>query len=256
MKLFYRQFGSGPPMVILHGLFGISDNWVSIARTLGEWYTVYVPDLRNHGQSPHSEVFDFNALEDDLLELTEEFSLNNFILIGHSLGGKTAMYFALHHPQSIKKLIVVDIGLKKAPVNTEHQMLINAMLGVDFSRAKARSDVDRQLEVAVTSQRLRQFLLKNVYWRDSRTLDWRLNLHVINKNLLNIFEGVDIPARYTGPALFIRGGRSGYLREEDLEELKKKFPGALVKTIPEAGHWVHVDSPGEFLEAVKDFLDQ
>ncbi|MEI6887931.1 MAG: alpha/beta fold hydrolase [Bacteroidota bacterium] len=256
MKLFYRQFGSGPPMVILHGLFGISDNWVSIARTLGEWYTVYVPDLRNHGQSPHSEVFDFNALEDDLLELTEEFSLNNFILIGHSLGGKTAMYFALHHPQSIKKLIVVDIGLKKAPVNTEHQMLINAMLGVDFSRAKARSDVDRQLEVAVTSQRLRQFLLKNVYWRDSRTLDWRLNLHVINKNLLNIFEGVDIPARYTGPALFIRGGRSGYLREEDLEELKKKFPGALVKTIPEAGHWVHADSPGEFLEAVKDFLDQ
>ena len=224
MKLFYRQFGSGPPMVILHGLFGISDNWVSIARTLGEWYTVYVPDLRNHGQSPHSEVFDFNALEDDLLELTEEFSLNNFILIGHSLGGKTAMYFALHHPQSIKKLIVVDIGLKKAPVNTEHQMLINAMLGVDFSRAKARSDVDRQLEVAVTSQRLRQFLLKNVYWRDSRTLDWRLNLQVINENLLNIFEGVDIPARYTGPALFIRGGRSGYLREEDLEELKKKIP--------------------------------
>ena len=256
MKLFYRQFGSGPPMVILHGLFGISDNWVSIARTLGEWYTVYVPDLRNHGQSPHSEVFDFNALEDDLLELTEEFSLNNFILIGHSLGGKTAMYFALHHPQSIKKLIVVDIGLKKAPVNTEHQMLINAMLGVDFSRAKARSDVDRQLEVAVTSQRLRQFLLKNVYWRDSRTLDWRLNLQVINENLLNIFEGVDIPARYTGPALFIRGGRSGYLREEDLEELKKKFPGALVKTIPEAGHWVHADSPGEFLQAVRAFLDQ
>jgi len=256
MKLFCRQFGSGPPMVILHGLFGISDNWVSIARILGEQYTVYVPDLRNHGQSPHSTVFDFAVLEEDLLELTEEYSLENLVLMGHSLGGKTAMYFALHHPQSIKKLIIVDISLRKAPVNTEHQMLIDAMLGIDFTKVSARSDVDRQLENKIHSQRLRQFLLKNVYRRDNKILDWRLNLHVINANLLNIFEGVDVPGRYTGPALFIRGGRSDYIREEDFEELKSKFPGALVKTIPEAGHWVHADAPGEFLEAVRAFLDQ
>lgn len=256
MKLFCRQFGSGPPLVILHGLFGISDNWVSIARTLGEQYTVYVPDLRNHGHSPHSTVFDFAVLEDDLLELTEEYSLENLVLMGHSLGGKTAMYFALHHPQSIKKLIIVDISLRKAPVNTEHQALIDAMLGVDFTRVSARSDVNRQLERTIHSLRLRQFLLKNVYWRDDKTLDWRLNLHAINENLLNIFEGVDVNGLYTGPALFIRGGRSDYIRDEDLGELKNKFPGALVKTIPEAGHWVHADAPGEFLEAVRVFLDQ
>ncbi|MCX6282438.1 MAG: alpha/beta fold hydrolase [Bacteroidetes bacterium] len=256
MKLFCRQFGSGPPMVILHGLFGISDNWVSIARTLGEQYTVYVPDLRNHGQSPHSPVFDFNVLEDDLLGLIEEYGLENIILAGHSLGGKTAMYFALHHPQMIKKLVIVDISLRKAPVNTEHQMLIDAMLNVDFSRVSARSDVDRQLQATVKSQRLRQFLLKNVYWRDDKTLDWRLNLHAINENLLNIFEGVDVPLQYSGPALLIRGGRSGYVMDEDFVDLKNKFPGLVVKTIPEAGHWVHADSPGEFLEALRAFLDQ
>jgi pimeloyl-ACP methyl ester carboxylesterase len=256
MKLFCRQFGSGPPMVILHGLFGISDNWVSIARTLGEQYTVYVPDLRNHGQSPHSPAFDFSVLEGDLLELTEEYSLENPVLMGHSLGGKTAMYYTLHHPQSIKKLIIVDISLRKAPVNAEHQELIDAMLGVDFTNVSARSDVGRQLESKVRSQRLRQFLMKNIYWRDDKTLDWRLNLYAINENLLNIFEGVDVQGRYTGPVLFIRGGLSDYIPDKDLEELKNKFPGALVKTIPGAGHWVHADAPGEFLKEVRAFLDQ
>ena len=256
MKLFCRQSGNGPPMVILHGLFGISDNWVSIARELGEQYTVYVPDLRNHGQSPHSDVLNFSALEDDLLELTEEYSLGEIVLMGHSLGGKTAMHFALHHPEKIKKLIIVDIGLRKTPADMEHQMLINAMLNVDLSKARARSDVDRQLETTVHSMRLRQFLLKNVYWRNKHALDWRLNLPAINDNLLNMLEGVDIPGQYTGPVLFIRGGRSDYIRDEDLGELKNKFPGLLVKTIPEAGHWVHADSPGVFLQAVRAFLDQ
>jgi esterase len=256
MKLFCRQFGSGFPIVILHGLFGISDNWVSIARELGGKYAVYVPDLRNHGQSQHSPVFDFPSLVDDLLELTEDLNLKKFFLAGHSLGGKVAMYFTLQHPEMISKLVVVDIGLRKAPVNMEHQMLIDAMLGVDFSDATARSDVERQLAVTVHSQRLRQFLLKNVYWRDKQMLDWRLNLHAINKNLLNIFEGVDVPGKFEGPALFIRGGRSDYIKEEDIAELKMKFPGALVETIPEAGHWVHADTPGEFLEILRKFLDQ
>jgi len=256
MKLFCRQFGKGSPVVILHGLFGISDNWVSVARILGEQYAVYVPDLRNHGQSPHSPIFDFSVLEDDLLELTEEYALHDIMLLGHSLGGKTAMYFSLHHPEMIKKLIVVDISLRKAPVNAEHQMLIDAMLNVDFSKASARSDIEQQLEVTVHSKRLRQFLLKSVYRRDKHALDWRMNLPAINENLLNIFEGVNVSGQYTGPVLFIRGGRSGYIRDDELQELKNKFPGALVKTIPEAGHWVHADAPGEFLEVVSAFLDQ
>ena len=256
MKLFFRQFGTGQPVVILHGLFGLSDNWVSFGRQLGDHYSVYIPDLRNHGQSPHSKVFDFPSLEDDLVELVEENELESIFLVGHSLGGKTAMFFALHHPWLVKKLVVVDISLRKSPPNREHQLLLNAMMAVDFGAAKSRSDVDKQLHATVKSSKLRQFLLKNVYWRDRHNLDWRLNLQAINENLLSVFEGVSVSGSYPGPTLFVRGGLSDYVAETDLGDLKIKFPGAEVKTIANASHWVHADAPGEFYDIVKDFLDR
>ncbi|MCX6305199.1 MAG: alpha/beta fold hydrolase [Bacteroidetes bacterium] len=256
MKLFCRRFGTGQPVVILHGLFGLSDNWVSFGRQLGDHYSVYIPDLRNHGQSPHSKVFDFPSLEDDLVELVEENELESIFLVGHSLGGKTAMFFALHHPALVKKLVVVDISLRKSPPNREHQLLLNAMMAVDFGAATSRSDVDKQLHATVKSSKLRQFLLKNVYWRDRHSLGWRLNLQAINENLLSVFEGVSVPGSYPGPTLFIRGGLSDYVAETDIGDLKIKFPGAEVKTIANASHWVHADAPGEFYDIVKDFLDR
>ena len=256
MRLFCRHFGQGKPVVILHGLFGISDNWVSFGRLLGEHFTVYIPDLRNHGQSPHSGVFDFPSLENDLAELMEDYSLPEIFLVGHSLGGKTAMYFALHHPELVKKLVIVDISLRKSPPDREHQQLLNAMMAVDFSAAKSRSDIDRQLGVVVKSVKLRQFLLKNVYWRDRNTMDWRLNLKAINENLLAVFEGVSGRGVYPGPVLFIRGGFSDYIHDSDLPELKLKFPGAELETIASASHWVHADAPGEFYGLVKNFLDR
>ena len=255
MKLFCRQFGAGKPVVILHGLFGLSDNWVTFGRELGENYSVYIPDLRNHGQSPHSGVFDFPSLENDLAELMDDHGLNEIALIGHSLGGKTAMYFALHHPDRVNRLAIVDISLRKSPPDREHQHLWNAMLDVDFSNAKSRSDVDNQLKTTIKSTRLRQFLMKSVYWRDRHSLDWRLNLKGIDENLLSVFEGVSDSGVYEGPALFIRGGLSDYIRDTDLAELKMKFPGAEVKTIANASHWVHADAPGEFFNMVKSFLD-
>ena len=255
MKLFCRVFGTGKPVVILHGLFGLSDNWVTFGRLLGEHFTVYIPDLRNHGQSPHSAVFNFPALEDDLTGLLEEHGLDEISLIGHSLGGKTAMFFAIHHPAIVKKLVVVDISLRKSPPDREHQQLLDAMMAVDFSIAASRTEVDLQLQAKVKSARLRQFLLKNVYWRDRYSMDWRLNLNAINDNLLSVFEGVGDPGSYTGSALFIRGGLSDYIRDSDLPEIKMKFPGAEVKTIANAAHWVHADAPGEFYLLVKDFLD-
>ncbi len=256
MKLFYRHSGSGKPVVILHGLFGLSDNWVTFARRLSDDYSVYLPDLRNHGQSPHSSVFNFPSLEDDILELVEDVGLEEFILMGHSLGGKTAMFFALHHPQLLKKLVVVDISLRRSPPSGEHQDLINAMLSVDFSEAASRSDVERQLQPLVKSEKLRQFLLKNVYWRDRNKLDWRLNLRAINENLPGIFGGVAETGEFGGPALFVRGALSPYILDEDIPEIKAKFPGAEVKTIAGAGHWVHADAPGEFFAIVKEFLDR
>ena len=256
MKLFYRHFGAGQPVIILHGLFGLSDNWVTFGRQLAEHYSVYIPDLRNHGQSPHSKVFDFPSLENDLAEMVDERGLEKIFLIGHSLGGKTAMFFTLHYPELVSKLVVVDISLRKSPPNREHQQLLNAMLSVDFTGARARSDVEKQLEAQVKSTKLRQFLMKNVYWRDRHSLDWRLNLGAINENLLSIFEGVDVSGVFPGPALFIRGGLSDYVRDTDIGDLKMKFPGAEVKTIANASHWVHADAPGEFFSLVKNFLDR
>lgn len=255
MKLFYRHFGVGKPVIILHGLFGVSDNWVAFGRRLSERYAVYIPDLRNHGQSPHSGIFDFPSLCDDLLELIEDHRLAEIYLIGHSLGGKIAMFFALQRPELVRKLIVVDISLRKSPPDREHQLLLNAMMAVDFTVARSRSDVEKQLGKQVQSLKLRQFLLKNVYWRDRNTLDWRLNLKAINENLLSVFEGVSQTGVFRAPALFIRGGLSDYITDSDIPDLKTKFPGAEVKTIENASHWVHADAPGEFYEVVKTFFD-
>jgi esterase len=254
MKLFFRVYGQGPPVIILHGLFGLSDNWVTIGKRLSGSFTVYIPDLRNHGQSPHSPVFDFPSLEDDLLEFIETHELVKPIIIGHSLGGKTAMFFALHRPDLVSKLVIVDISLRRYPHNTEHQTLINAMLHVDMGAASSRSDVEKQLEPLVRSPKLRQFLMKSVYWRDSKRLGWRLNVKAINENLHAIFEGVEIHGTYTGPALFIRGGLSAYISDADIEVIKKKFPAAVVRTIPMATHWVHADAPGEFYDILSEFL--
>jgi pimeloyl-ACP methyl ester carboxylesterase len=256
MKLFFRQFGKGKPVIILHGLFGISDNWVTFGRQLSENYHVFIPDLRNHGQSPHSNIFDFPSLCDDLLELIEDQQLHDIMLIGHSLGGKTAMLFSLQHPDLISKLVVVDISLRKSRPDRDHQQLLNAMMAVDFTTAAARSDVERQLAVQIKSLKLRQFLLKSVYWRDRHSLDWRLNLKAINDNLLAIFEGVNQSGEFNGPALIIRGGQSDYVFDSDIPELKSKFPGAVVITIANASHWVHADAPGEFFDAVTAFLNK
>ena len=166
------------------------------------------------------------------------------------------MFFAIHHPEIVNKLVVVDISPRKSLSADSHQMLLNAMLSVDLSSVQSRSEADKKLSPMVHSEKLRQFLLKNLYWRDRNTLDWRLNLRSINENLPSIFEAVIDPGPFTGPALFIRGGSSDYIPDSDLSEIQRKFPGASVKTIENASHWVHADAPGEFYLLVKDFLDR
>lgn len=254
MKLFFRRFGNGDPVIILHGLFGISDNWVSIGKRLAKDFTVYIPDLRNHGQSPHSTVFNFPALVEDLLEFTEENNLKNIILIGHSLGGIISMHFALQHPLIIRKIVVVDISLRKYQNYDEHQQIIDAMLRVDFSNVHKRSDIDKQMMNTIPSPKLRHFILKNVYWRDKDILDWRLDLAILNENLPLIYESTTDETKFLGPALFIRGGLSDYILDEDLDEIYKKFPQAELSTVSNATHWVHADAPEEFLDVVSGFL--
>ncbi len=241
-------------MVILHGLFGISDNWVTFGRRLGEEYSVFIPDLRNHGQSPHSNLFDYPLMVEDIYEFAEEQGLDEFILMGHSLGGKIAMEFASLYPEKVQKLIVVDISLRRYSGDRDHQRLINAMLQVDFARAASRSDVERQLAETVDSSKIRQFLLKNVYWRDKTTMGWRLNLTAINDNLSFIFDSVGKGAPFQGPALFIRGEHSDYVLVEDEPMIRQHFPASSIKTISGASHWVHADAPEAFYQVVETYL--
>lgn len=254
MKLYFHEFGTGQPLIILHGLLGLSDNWVAVGKKCAGFFRVLIPDLRNHGRSPHSPVFDFPSLEDDLLEFIETHELERPLILGHSLGGKTAMMFALHQPERVDRLIVADISLRRYPPNTEHQMLIRAMLDADLTIVKSRRDVETQLMRTVGSERLRQFLLKNLYWTNRGNLAWRPDIHAINENLHTILEEVEIPGTYAGPSLFIRGGLSDYVTDDDLGQIRKKFPGAVVKTIAGATHWVHADAPGEFFESILAFL--
>ena len=254
MNLFFRRFGQGFPVIVLHGLYGMSDNWVTFGRRLGTYFDVIIPDLRNHGQSPHDPVFSFPAMIADIHELINRLRLPEIMLIGHSLGGIIAMLFAIQDPVLVKKLVIVDISLRSNPPEREHRQLIDAMLSVNFTKAKSRADVEKQVSEKIESIKLRQFLLKNIYWRDQNTLDWRLNLPTIKENLPAISEGVDVQGEYPGPALFVRGGRSNYISDDDLQEIKNKFPRGIVKTIADASHWIHADAPEEFFEIVSRFL--
>jgi pimeloyl-ACP methyl ester carboxylesterase len=254
MKLFVRRMGQGNPVVILHGLLGLSDNWVTFGRQLALDFDVLIPDLRNHGQSPHDAEFNFPVLAEDVHELITTQCTGKVSLIGHSLGGKTAMLFALLYPDLLDKLVVVDISLRKYPPNLEHRMLIDAMLKVDFSLAHSRSDVDRQLLPYIQSLKLRQFLLKNIYWKDKETLGWRVNLPVLKNSLPFILEGIRPGKKFMNPVLVLRGGSSNYVTDADLQEIKNQFPRSSVKTLATASHWVHADVPGEFYSLVHEFL--
>jgi esterase len=254
MKLFFREYGQGQPLLVLHGLFGLSDNWATFAKSMSSNFRVILPDLRNHGQSPHSPVFDYPSMTMDILELAEDLGLQEFILLGHSLGGKIAMGLALDYPERLKKLVIVDISPRKYPPNMEHLQILNAMLSVDLSIATKRSDVESQLKPKIGSDRTRQLLLKNICWSDRNRLGWRLNLKSIGDNLPLVMGGIESNNIYEKPALFIRGGRSAYIKDEDTESILQLFPAAVIKTIASAGHWVHADAFGEFLAVVADFL--
>jgi len=254
MKLFHHSFGNGPPLVIVHGLFGISDNWVTLGKRFAEEFRIIIPDLRNHGRSPWSFVFDFSSMEEDILELIEEKINGPVFLMGHSLGGRIAINLALHHPGLIRKLVIVDISLRKYPPQSIHLQLIHAMQQLDLSTIRSRSEADRELGELIPSRRLRQFLLKNLYWQEKGVLGWRLNFPVISESLPAIFEDGDVPGVFQGSALFVRGGESDYIRDDDLPAIQQKFPGSTVRTIEGATHWVHADHPGEFFRMVNDFL--
>ncbi len=256
MKLFYRHYGEGQPVIILHGLFGISDNWVTIGRRLAEKFEVYILDQRNHGQSPHSETFNYYALVDDLFEFIEDHQIINPVLIGHSMGGKVAMNFALEHPHRVDMLIVVDMSVRHYPARQQHMDILNAMLSVDFDAISSREEVEEIITSRVKSPKISQFVLKNLYRIGKTRLAWRLNVDAIYNNIENVFEGINSPYSSEIPALFIKGGASDYIIDEDYDLILKKFPDARFTTIENASHWVHAEKPDELCAVFSKFLEK
>lgn len=256
MKLFFRKFGEGEPVIILHGIFGISDNWVTIGRKLGEKFTVYIPDQRNHGNSPHSPAFNYYALVDDLLEFIEEHELEEPVLIGHSMGGKVAMSFALDTGIKINKLVVVDISPGAYTPKQIHIEIIRAMQSVDFDAARKRQDVNKMLSEYIDSPRIRQFIMKNLYRISSERFGWRLNLNALSANLEEISGAIESDNNFPDPVLFVKGGNSDYIKNEDEEYIYKLFPNAMIRTIEGATHWVHADKGDELCRLLSEFLEK
>jgi pimeloyl-ACP methyl ester carboxylesterase len=251
MKLHSSIKGQGPDLLILHGLFGMSDNWNSLGRKWSDHYTVHLLDLRNHGRSPHSNDFSYEVMAEDLRGYFASHKINKAHLIGHSMGGKVAMLFAALHPDKVKKLVIADIGPKAYPPH--HQTVIKALQNLKLEELESRSEAEENFSEKL-DQGTRQFLLKNLYWQSKNQLAWRFNLSGLVKNIEAVGESLPNRAYYDGPLLFIRGGASDYILEADLDLIYQHFPEAKLATIPEAGHWLHAQKPKEFYQQATQFL--
>jgi pimeloyl-ACP methyl ester carboxylesterase len=250
MKLYYRQLGQGKPLVILHGLFGFSDNWQTHAKKLAEYYEVTLVDLRNHGHSPWSAEFSYALMVQDLHELLHDLHIEKPILLGHSMGGKLAMHFDQSYPQFIEKLIVVDMGIKAYPPHHAH--ILAAIHAIDLSKMSARNEAEAILRTFVESEGIRQFLLKNLYWEEKGKLAWRVNFPVLEASMPEILAALPEHESFT-PTLFIRGLLSNYILDEDSAQLESYYPDSQLASIPNAGHWVHAEAPDAFIDEVLSF---
>ena len=253
MYLYSKIEGVGKPLLILHGFLGMSDNW----KTLGTQYAalgyeVHLLDLRNHGRSFHSEVFNYEVMAQDVVAYCNQHQLQNIDIIGHSMGGKVAMLLAVEHPELIHKLIVGDIGPKYyAP---HHQDILAGLNAVDFTTKPERSEVDAIIAQYIPDFGTRQFLLKSLYWQEPGQLAFRFNLPVFNREIENIGTALPANVRFDKPTLFINGGNSNYIKEEDKTGILAHFPQAVFETIPNVGHWLHAENPKLFFEITSQFL--
>lgn len=254
MQLHFKDYGAGQPLIILHGLFGSLDNWHFHSSQLAEHFRVLALDQRNHGHSPHCEEMGYPLMAADLAEFIEREHLPPVHVLGHSMGGKTAMQFALNYPEKTARLIVVDIAPRAyAP---RHEQILEAMLRVAPATFHTRSQILQALEPQIPDLALRQFLLKNIQSDSAGVLSWRIGLREIRRNQDRLREEVKGDAPFPGPCLFVRGESSDFLMETDWPQIQRLFPHARLVTIARAGHWVQVQNREAFLKAVRGFLSE
>jgi esterase len=256
MKLFVRKIGDqGPAIVILHGLFGMSDNWLSIAKIFAENYTVYLPDLRNHGQSPHSNEFSYELMANDIAELLHTENIEDATLIGHSMGGKVLMNFVAQYPKLAKGIIIVDIAARFYPIH--HHMILQGLHSINLSTLQSRTEANTILMRFEENEGVRQFLLKNL-WRNPVLghFDWRFNLEVLSKEISEI--GIEqLPKnKIITPTLVIAGQNSSYVNQEDVIQFKQHYTQVSFAVVAGAGHWVQADQPQVFITTVLAFMAQ
>ena len=252
MKLHFKKFGIGPPLIILHGVFGSSDNWKTLANQLKNTFEVYLVDQRNHGLSPHSDEFNYQVMANDLMELLHDEQIEKCILLGHSMGGKTAMNFAVMFPDKIIKLIIVDIAPKK--YSPHHQNILNGVRSIILPELNTRKEADDLLSKSINEPVIRKFILKNLSRDPKSSFYWKINWKAIEDNMEAIGAPLLSHALFAGEVLFIRGAKSDYILNEDESLLRKHFPKFNLITIQNAGHWVHAEQPSALLTLINKFL--
>lgn len=265
MKLFYREFGSGIPLVILHGLYGSSDNWVSIARILSNKFRVIIPDQRNHGASPHNTVHSYESMSNDLDELVMDLKLKKFFLVGHSMGGKTAMWYASMWPDKLAGLMLIDISPFKTinenkPLADFHREVLSTITKFPINDINTREEADLILSESISSPRIRNFLLKNLTRGKDKRFRWKLNAENLEMNIGNILDGFERNKAGKNsisgfPVVFIRAGNSDYIPESDYPDIRLIFPASEIITIEDSSHWIHAEKPEIIIEQIYAMLE-
>jgi len=264
MQLHYEELGEGNPIIILHGLYGSSNNWLNVGKKLADSYKVYLIDQRNHGNSSHAESHTYEDMMEDLRSFIDEKKLQDIVLIGHSMGGKTAMLYTISYAEMIKNLIVVDISPRNYNIivnntiqTSDHKLILEAMNKLDLNAVTSRSKAIEMLSKDIPDINLCQFLLKNLRRNKNHTYEWKINLNAINTNITNMLSGVsrgnnDMPNH---SVLFVRAENSRYIMDDDYFLIRKIFPKTEIVTIPDAGHWVHVEQPDLLIKTICYFIN-
>jgi pimeloyl-ACP methyl ester carboxylesterase len=253
MKLHSNIEGNGFPLFILHGFLGMGDNWKSLAKDYAEaGFEVHLIDQRNHGRSPHSSVFNYTVLAEDVLQYAKDNEIDEFSIIGHSMGGKTAMQLACQHPSSIEKLIVADIAPKY--YQPHHQQILEGLTRLDEAEISSRKQADELLSEFIKEQGVRLFLLKNLYRKGKNTYGLRVNLEALKQNIEEVGKSIEGHSQFNGKTLFIKGGKSNYIKDKDEKAIQQHFPNAKIVSIQGAGHWLHAEKKEDFFEISISFL--
>lgn len=254
MELNYKTFGQGEPLIILHGLFGTLDNWQTLAKRFAEYYSVYIIDQRNHGKSPHTKAHTYALMAEDLRVFMEAHHIFKAHILGHSMGGKTAMQFALTYEDMVDKLIIADIAPKG--VEGGHELIYEVLFSLDLDKLESRKDADAQLQQRIDDFGIRQFLLKNLTRKKEGGYAWKMNLPVLHEYYPQILSAITADYPFERETLFIRGAKSNYIQDEDIPMIKELFPTANLETVADAGHWIHAEQTEAFYNVVAQFLGQ